>query len=131
MGEKPQGWSVTPVKVVNSIPLVFSGNVVITGVVPGTIIAAQPDTPVTALGTSALPVPPAGTRRMTVQNTGPTNSRIRVREVGGAAGSGILLTSLGSTSFGGADGALAALEAEDVTDTPGLATTVGVTFEEN
>lgn len=98
---------------------------------PGNTIDAQPDTAVGALATVPLPVPPAGTRRMTIQNTGAAGSRIRVRQVGGPAGSGILLTSLGSISFGGTDGAIAAVEAEDVTAAPGLATTVGVTFEEN
>lgn len=98
---------------------------------PGTVINAVPDTPVGALATVALPVPPAGTRRMTIQNTGGSGSRIRVRQVGGPAGSGVLLTSLGSTSFGGADGAIAPVEAEDVAPGAGLATTVGVTFEEN
>lgn len=98
---------------------------------PGTTINAVADTAVGALATAPLPVPPVGTRRMTIQNTGPAGSRIRVRQVGGPAGSGILLTSLGSISFGGADGAIAAVEAEDVTAAPGLATTVGVTFEEN
>lgn len=96
---------------------------------PGTIIDARADTAVGALATVALPVPPAGTRRMTIQNTGPSGSRIRVRQVGGPAGSGVLLTSLGSTSFGGADGAIAPVVAEDVTSAPGLATTVGITFE--
>lgn len=98
---------------------------------PGTTITAVPDTPVGALATVPLPVPLSGTRRMTVQNTGPAGSRIRVRQVGGPAGSGTLLTSLGSTSFGGADGAIAALEAEDVAAGAGVATTVGMTFERN
>ena len=95
---------------------------------PGTVIDAVPDTVVGINATVPLPVPPAGTRRMTIQNTGGSGSRIRVRQVGGPAGSGVLLTSLGSTSFGGADGAIADVEAEDVA---GIATTVGVTFEEN
>ena len=106
-------------------------NVIITGVVPGTVIAAQADTAVPALTIVPLPVAPAGTRRMTVQNTGPAGSLVRIRQVGGAAGSGIKIGSLGSTSFGGADGAIAALEAEDVSGGAGVATTIGVTFEEN
>lgn len=96
---------------------------------PGTIIDARADTAIGALATVPLPVPPANTRRMTIQNTGAAGSRIRVRQVGGPAGAGVLLTSLGSTSFGGADGAIAAVEVEDVTAGAGLATTVGITFE--
>lgn len=95
---------------------------------PGTTIDAVPDTVVGIGATVPLPVPPAGTRRMTVQNTGPAGSIIRVRQVGGPAGAGTKLTSFGSTSFGGADGAIAAIEAQEIS---GVATTVGVTFEEN
>jgi hypothetical protein len=116
-----------PINALNPLPVAA----IISPSPPGTIINSVPDTAVGALATVPLTAPPAGTRRMTIQNTGPANSRIRVRQVGGAAGSGVLLTSLGSTTYGGADGALAALEAEDVTANPGQATTVGMTFEEN
>ena len=116
-----------PIGPLNPLPV----SVTISPTPPGTVIDSVPDTAVGALATVALPVPPAGTRRMTIQNTGPSNSRIRVRQVGGAAGSGVLLTSLGATSYGGVDGAIAALEVQDVTANPGQATTVGVTFEEN
>lgn len=109
-------------------PIVFSGGAIGFKGVPGTVINAQPDTVVGIGATAPLPSPPATTRRMTIQNTGPSGSKIRVRQVGGAAGSGTLLTSMGSTTFGGADGAVADVEAEDVA---GVATTVGMTFEED
>ncbi|MGI0149768.1 MAG: hypothetical protein ACREDF_09600 [Thermoplasmata archaeon] len=88
---------------------------VIGDVVPGTVITTSPDTAVGVGATVALTVPPGDTRRMRVQVTvGDDTTRIRVREVGGAAGSGDLLILLGSTLFGGADGAVAPLEVENV-----------------
>ena len=93
---------------------------------PGTIVATSADTAVGSGATVALPVAAAGTRRQTVQNTGPSGSMIRVREVGGAAGSGIILPSLGVAVYGGADGAVAALEVQEVA---GIATTVAIQFE--
>ncbi|MGE5663980.1 MAG: hypothetical protein ACM31I_06590 [Deltaproteobacteria bacterium] len=93
---------------------------------PGPSIVTGPDTPIPAGPAVPLPVAPVGTRRMTVQNisTG-AGFEIRVREVGGAGG--ILLFRGGSTSFGGADGAIAALEAI-LTGGAGPGS-VGVTFE--
>jgi hypothetical protein len=77
---------------------------------PGASITTDVDTPIPAGPAVALPVAPAGTRRMTVQNVSTVaGTNIRVREVGGVGG--ILLYPGGSTSFGGADGAIAALEA--------------------
>src|SRR6185369_11122780 len=73
---------------------------------PGSTIEADPDTVVGIGATVALPVPPATTRRMTVQNTGPAGTWIRVRPVGGPAGSGRLLPRLGEYTYGGADGQL-------------------------
>lgn len=81
---------------------------------PGTVISTPADTAIGIGATVALPAIPAGSKRMTVQNTGPAGSFIRVREVGGAAGSGVLLGRFSSVTYGGADGALAALEAQDV-----------------
>jgi len=96
---------------------------------PGETIASPADIPVGVGATVPLPVIPAGTRRMTVQVTGGDGtSRIRVREVGGAAGRGRLLLMYGSTVYGGVDGALAALEVQNVA---GPAATVAVQFEED
>jgi hypothetical protein len=92
---------------------------------PGTTIETAADTPVPAGPPVPLPVPPAGCRRMTVQNiSGGAATEIRVREVGGVGG--ILLFRGGSTSFGGADGAVAPLEAVVSAGGPAI---VGVTFE--
>ncbi len=102
--------------------------------IPGTVIRTPDDTVVGIGATEDLPVPVATTRRMTVQNTGPAGTWIRVRAVGGNAGSGKLLPRLGEYSYGGADGAVAALEAEDVSLAVGgvaVATTVCVQFEED
>jgi len=74
-----------------------------------------------------LPVPPAGTIRMTVQETGGNVAiRIRIRELGGAVGAGAVLGPLGSISFGGREGSIAALEAQG---DPAIATAVAVIFE--
>lgn len=81
---------------------------------PGQTITTAPDVPVGIGATVPLTVAPAGTRRMTVENTGPAGSFIRVRRLGEAAGSGILLARFGVASYGGADGAIAPLEVEDV-----------------
>jgi hypothetical protein len=92
----------------------------------GTVVTTAADTAVGIAATVALPVAPLGTKRMTVQNTGGAGTMIRVREVGGPAGSGVLLPSLGFAVYGGVDGAVAALEVEEVA---GIATTVAVQFE--
>jgi hypothetical protein len=106
-------------------PLVVSG--VIGDVTPGTVITTSPDTAVGVGATVPLTVPPVGTRRMRVQVTGGDDTtRIRVREVGGAGGSGDLLALLGSTLFGGVDGAIAPIEVENVA---GPAATVMIQFE--
>lgn len=101
---------------------------------PGANITTPADTAVGIGATVPLPVPPGGTRRMTVQNTGPAGTWIRVREVGGVAGAGKLMPRLGEYSYGGADGAIAPLEAQDVSLAVGgsaVATTVCVQFERN
>jgi hypothetical protein len=105
------------------------GSVVVTGVTPGTIIATPADTAVGVAATVALPAIPAGTRRVTVQVTGgDATTRIRVRQTGAGAGRGKLLVLLGSTIYGGADGALMALEVENVA---GPIAAVMVQFEQN
>lgn len=91
-------------------------------------ITSPADTPIPAVaGAVLLAVPPVGARRMTVQVTaGDAATRIRIREAGGTAGAGRLLPLMGSTMYGGADGAIAALEAEWIA---GAAAAVSVTFE--
>jgi hypothetical protein len=115
--------------VIAKITGTITGDVTVIDVVPGTTISSPADTAVAAAGTAALPVPPAGTRRMTVQNTTAAGaSRMRIREAGGAAGTGMLLASLSSITYGGADGAIDSLEAQNVA---GPAGTVAIQFEED
>ncbi len=101
---------------------------------PGSTITTSADTSVPAGTTQPLTVPPLGTRRMTVQNTGPAGTWVRVRELGGTAGAGKLLPRLGEYTYGGADGAIGALEVQDVSLAVGgeaVATTICVQFERN
>lgn len=105
-----------------------SGDIVVVsgGATPGTVITSPADTPVPA-GTVPLPVPPAGTTRMTVQVTGGTaTTQVRIRELGGAAGTGVLLTLLASRVYGADGGSIAPLEAEL---TAGAAAAVAIQFE--
>jgi hypothetical protein len=100
----------------------------------GSTITTDPDVAVPVGTTQPLGVIPSGTRRMTVQNTGPAGTWIRVREVGGGAGVGKLFPRLGEYTYGGSDGALAQLEVEDVSAAVGglaVATTVAVQYERN
>jgi hypothetical protein len=113
-----------------------NGNLVVsfapTPPVPGTVITTPPDTAVGVGATVPLPVPPVGTVQMTIENTGPAGTWIRIREVGGTAGSGLLLPRLGQFTYGGADGAIAAMEAQDVSLAVGgvaVATTVCTQFQ--
>ncbi len=95
---------------------------------PGGTITSQADTVVGVGATVALPAVPAGTVRMSIQVTaGDVTTRVRIRETTGPAGSGTLLDILGSRVYGGADGALAAMEAENVA---GPASAVMVQFED-
>jgi hypothetical protein len=95
--------------------------------VPGVVITSPADTVVAPAATVPLPVPPAGTRRMTIEVTGGSAlTKVRIREVGGVAGAGRLLTILASTMYGGVDGAIAPLEAENVA---GPAAAVSISFE--
>lgn len=99
---------------------------------PGATIATSADTAVGIGATVPLPAIPAGTRRMTIQNTGPSGTFIRVREVGGGAGSGIILGRFSTITYGGEDGALDPIEAQDVSLAVGgvaVATTVAIQFE--
>lgn len=105
------------------------GRLIVVGsdVLPGTVIGPTPADTVVGIGaTVPLPAIPVNTRRMTIQNTGPALSFIRLRELGGLAGAGELLGRFSSRMFGGADGAIAPLEVEDVS---GVATTVNIMFE--
>lgn len=104
------------------------GRLIVVGsdVLPGTVITTPADTVVGALATAPLPAIPINTRRMTIQNTGPAGSFIRVREVGGLAGAGALLGRFSSRTYGGADGAVAPLEVEEVVGVP---TSVEIQFE--
>jgi hypothetical protein len=93
----------------------------------GATVTSPADTVVGVSATVALTAPPAGTLRMTVQVTGGDNdTRVRIREVTGTAGTGILLNLLGSRVYGGGNGSIAALEAQH---TAGGAATVAVQFE--
>ncbi len=101
--------------------------------VPGATITTDADVVIGAGLTVPVAVTiPANTRRMTVMNTGPAGTWVRVREVGAAAGSGQLLPRLGSYTYGGGDGAIEPLEVQDVsnaiTGTP-VATTISVQYE--
>jgi len=94
---------------------------------PGGTLTTEPDTTIGVGATVPLPVAPADTLRVRVQVTdGDTDTRVRIREVGGPAGGGALLTLLGSTLYGGGDGAVADLEAEHVA---GAAAAVMIQFE--
>jgi len=130
--ERPMGRNVKPVHVTNGtddpVP------VTITGGTEGTGIESPADTVIGIGATVPLPAPPAGTRKFTVENTGPGGSAVRVRELGGLAGAGFLLPRFGAREYGGSDGAVAALEAEDVslaTFGVAVATTVGLQFEKD
>jgi len=105
-------------------PLVVSG--VISNISPGTVIDTSADVAVGIGATVPLTVPPANTNRMTIQNTGPAGSLIRVREVGGPAGAGIILGRFSSISYGGIGGSIAAVEVEEVA---GIATSASIQFE--
>jgi hypothetical protein len=99
---------------------------------PGATITTDDDVVVNIGATATLGVIPAGTRRFTVQNTGPAGTWVRVREVGGSPGAGQLFPRLGQYTYGGADGAIAQLEVEDVSLAVGLvavATTIAVQYE--
>ena len=98
-------------------------------VVPGTVIHSEEDVVVGAGATEPLPVPPRNTRRVVVQVTdGDETTIVRIRELGGTAGTGIILILYGSHVYGGVDGALAPLEAENVA---GPEAAVAVQFEED
>ena len=91
------------------------GIIVVVSVVPGTTITSPASTTVGAAATVPLTAPPAGTTRMTIQvRTGDSSTQVLIRELGGIAGAGRALTLLGSTMFGGVDGAIAPLEAENL-----------------
>lgn len=88
--------------------------VVIGPVTPGATVTSPADVAVGVGATVALPVPPAGTTRMIVQNSSGGNTTLRVRELAGTAGAGFVLPRFGSREFGGEAGAIASLEVEHV-----------------
>ena len=92
---------------------------------PGTVIAAGANTAVGVGLTVPLPVPPPGTLAITVQNNsgGAGASRVAIRQVGGAAGTGIRLNRFSAATF---DKSIAALEAQWIV---GVAATVSIIFE--
>jgi hypothetical protein len=91
---------------------------------PGTTIVAGANTTVGVGATVALPVPPPGTISMTVQNrTTGAATRVLVRQVGGAPGTGIELQTRGTITF---DKAIAPLEVENIA---GPAATIAILFE--
>lgn len=120
--------SSNPLPVGPSVP----GGAIPTKGVPGATITTDPDVAIPIGTTQPLGAIPTGTRRFTVQNTGPAGTWVRVREVGGDPGSGKLLPRLGEYTYGGGDGAIAQLEAEDVSAAVGgvaVATTICVQYE--
>lgn len=123
-----------PISASNPLPVTGGGGggaISVKGV-PGVTITTEDDVAVAAGATEPLAVPPAGTRRMTVQNTGPAGTWVRVREIGASPGMGRLLPRLGEATYGGADGAIGDLEVEDVSLAVGgvaVPTTISVQFE--
>lgn len=90
----------------------------------GATITAGANTALAIGATVALPALPAGTLAITVQNTSTAGASIVIiRQVGGAAGTGIRLGALGTLTL---DNAVAALEAQNFA---GPATTVSILFE--
>lgn len=131
--DRPQGRNIKPVHVTNTsdspipvTPLPGPGGAIPVKGSPGATMSSSPVTAVGAFATVPLPVAPAGTRRMRVQNVGSPGSVLRVREVGGPAGAGFLLVFTGPVEYGGLDGALTALEVEE---TAGVATSAMIQFE--
>lgn len=93
-----------------------SGSLVEVAGSPGTTITTIADVTCGVGATVSLAAPPAGTRRMCVQVIGgDSTTDVRIREIGGTAGAGRKLKQDGSTMFGGLDGAIARLEAQNVT----------------
>jgi hypothetical protein len=74
--------------------------------------------------TVSLNAPTATARKMTVQNT-VSGSFLRVREVGGAAGSGIILAYLGSVSY------TEGFEQVEIENIGAVATAAALQFEED
>jgi hypothetical protein len=94
-------------------------------VAPGGDVDTNADVAVGIGATAPLGTPPAGTTLMTIQNTGPAGSLVRIREVGGTVGTGIVLVQFGSVSY---REAIQQMEAQDVSS-PGVGANVAVQFE--
>jgi hypothetical protein len=95
--------------------------------IPGATITSPADVVIGVGATVPLPAVPAGTTQMTVQNTGPAGTFIRVRELAGVVGTGFLLPRFGSKTFGSPGGSVAPLEAEEVIAS--LATAAMIQYE--
>lgn len=114
-GEDPGGLQ-------RAIAVDASGRILTSAGAVGTAVTSPADIVVGIGATVALPVPPVGTSRMVAQVTGgDATTRMRIRELAGAAGTGILLLLLGTRGFGGGDGAIASLEIENVVGPAGAA----------
>jgi hypothetical protein len=95
-GYDPAAGAVKAVQVDGAGALVISG-----GPPPAATLGPTPaDTPLLPLAVAVpLPIGPAGTTQQIVQNTGPAGAQIRVRELGGVAGAGIILPRFGIFVF--------------------------------
>lgn len=98
-----------------------NGKLNIAPVAPGGNISTDADVSVGAGATVSLGAPPATARVMTVQNTGAV--AVRIREVAGGAGRGILLNQYDVATY---EGAIERLEAENL---GAAGTTVAVQYE--
>ena len=98
-------------------------NAIITPGPAGGNIVTDADVAVGVGATVSLGTPAASSRRMTIQVSTAAGALIRIRAVGGAAGSGVLLTYLASVTY---DEAVERCEAENV---GAVAATVAVQYE--
>lgn len=90
---------------------------------PGGNITSDADVVVGIGLTVALGVPPATARAMTIQVTSAAGVSVRIREAGGAAGSGVLLFFGGSATF------TLAIEQMEAQHVGGGAATVSVQYQ--
>ena len=90
---------------------------------PAGTLSSPVDTAIGIGATVVLPAAPAGVLRQTVQNTGGAGTRLRVREAGGALGTGFILPRFGSREY---EANVTALEVQHVA---GGATSAGVQYE--
>lgn len=105
--------------------LQVAGTLVITPGPPGGALSTGADTAVGVGVTASLVALPANPRSQIVQNTGLAGSLVRIRAVGGVAGTGVLLAYLQTVIY--TEG-IVRLEAENV---GAVAATVAVQWETN